>query len=241
MSLSTSTTSSIPESGNNVRGWSRRSILTALPLPLLAGCSSDPLSAQNYGKLLLESGLDPFASPPPITREQAAAISYASIAVSVAGAQQTMLVLATSAGQTRLWTSSSRIALETASGRIVRTGGLAHNLTNTVFDGQDPLAIGLSNAQATSDFRRLLDYPDKSLFGVAVASRFSAPDPQDIEILGATIKTLHVREACTCPALDWDFTNEFWADTDTGLIWRSLQIIHPDLDAIRIDTLRPPA
>ena len=246
MSSSISTTSSRPDRKTGQGAWDRRAFLTALPamaVPavLLAACSSDASSSDNYGALLLDKSLNPFAGPRMISREQAAKVSYASIGVRAAGSEQFLLILATTTGDTRLWTSASHIAILTRSWRILRTAGLPKNLTDSVFKDPDPVATGFHQDMANVAFVRNVDFADRNLFGVQISSSFSVPRREDIRILDATIKTIYVQEHCSCPFLDWTFTNEYWADINGTLIWRSVQTIHPDFDPVHIDVMRPPA
>jgi len=59
-----------------------------------------------------------------VTREQAAAIPYASLGYSLDGGNQDILVLATDSGGDLLWTSAAHVVIVTRDGRIVRTVGL---------------------------------------------------------------------------------------------------------------------
>lgn len=237
MSLRISTTSYRRSEGPPDRG--RRALLCAVPALVLAGCSSDQNSAANYGAFLLKSGLNPFGPPPAITRNQAAAVKYASIGLRVGDTAQLMLVLAEATTDTKLWSSAAHIALQTRFGRIIRTSGLDANLSDTLLTMPDPLATGFAGGDDKHQFLRSVDFADRSLYGVTIASHFSEPVRQDIEIIGATIKTFHVRETCTCAFLDWNFENQYWADINTGMIWRSIQSTHPALDPLQIDVLRP--
>jgi hypothetical protein len=60
-----------------------------------------------------------------------------------------------------------------------------------------------------------------------------------IVVVGDAHDTRHLVEDCSSPELDWNFSNEFWKDPDTGFVWRSIQYVHPGLDPITLETLRP--
>jgi hypothetical protein len=210
-----------------------------MALPLLAGCSSDPHSDSADMLKMLGQSFDTFTGDEGIPREQAAAIPYASIGVRVGGSAQAMLVLATQARNVCLWTSAAHIAVETQSGRITRTAGLPHNMSQSAFSGSDPLQSGLTRRGARCDY--VIDLPDRNIFQAPVTYEMDAPVPDEIVILGAKLAVLHVRERGSCSVLDWQFVNEYWADTTSGFIWKSLQTIHPDLDAMEIVVFRRPA
>jgi hypothetical protein len=220
--------------------WSRRAAMTAgLGLPFLAACASEQHSESSDVLTMLRQSLDSHTGNTTVTRDQAAAIPYASIGVTVGSLPQTMLVLAAKSRATCLWTSAAHIAVETQSGRITRTAGLEHNMSQTVFAGRDPLQSWSSSTRRTYTF--LMDIPDKDVYGASIGYEMSAPEESHVTILGALLSTFHVREKGSCSVLDWTMENDYWLDSKTGFVWLSRQNIHPDLDPIEIAVLRPPA
>ena len=75
-----------------------------------------------------------------VTRDQAAAIPYASLGYSLDDGNQSILVLATDTNGELLWTSPSHIVIVTRNGRIVRTLGFAHDLSGLTTPGGPPPA-----------------------------------------------------------------------------------------------------
>jgi hypothetical protein len=63
---------------------------------------------------------------------------------------------------------------------------------------------------------------------------------ENIEILGKAIPTIRIEEACRADALDWSFVNTYWAGAQSGMVWQSVQHIHPQLGPITTEILRPP-
>ncbi len=175
-----------------------------------------------------------------ITLAEVTGVPFASVGVRVGSGPQMLLVLATRSGQSTLWTSASHIALEIVSGRIVRTAGLPHNLSATVFSVSDPLDAGLQSLRAPASAKRSLDFEDRNLFGAIVDSIVAPAGPAEIDVLGVRVKCLHVVERCSCAALGWNFVNEYWAGAADGRVWRSTQYVHPDLDAVEVALFRPP-
>ncbi|MBI3675797.1 MAG: YjbF family lipoprotein [Proteobacteria bacterium] len=173
-----------------------------------------------------------------VTREQAAAVEYASIGVAIGSDDQTMLVLGTDTGSEQDWFSSNEAMIATRNGRIVATAGLPHNLgrvnalAGEAGDGKAPLVPGRK-------YKLLYDLPEFRLFSVAVECEASAANDETIEILGAQIQTRHVTESCDSGELGWSFENEFWLDKDTGFVWRSVQAVNPKMSAITVEVLRP--
>lgn len=222
--------------------YPRRKVLLAMAASAgLSGCKA-PMGL-DYGTLKdiaeISVGLK---DPPGITLEQAAGVPYASIGFRIGRSSEGMLILAGQTGSDLLWTSAEHIAIVTHNGRIVRTGGLRWNLAETQFATSDPLDTNLGrNSPSEGSFQRLVDLRDVHKFAIEITSRFTLVGKQKIDVLGTELETVAYTETCVADQLDWTFQNSFWIDTDSGLVWRSKQYVHPNLDPITIETLRPPA
>lgn len=153
---------------------------------------------------------------------------------------QQMLVLAVDSGGRQLWTSRVHIVIATRDGRIVSTVGLPHDLSDLTPGGGDamPAPDAIGPAPVKESMRA--DYRAEDQFSVTIACRAKADGPESITILGQAIRTRRIVESCRAPLLDWHFTNTYWIDPSTGLVWRSVQYLHPDMDPVTIETLRPP-
>ena len=172
-----------------------------------------------------------------VALEEAAAVPYASMGIRLGGGPETMLILAGDTGGQRLWTSAVGIAITTSDdGRIVRTAGFAHNLEGYA-RGRDSLGEG-----GVRSLRWQADFPDLKLYSVSIACRDRPAGDETIIILGKDIHTRRIDESCSTEGsgLDWSFKNRYWLDPSSGLVWRSIQHVHPRLDAIETETLRPP-
>lgn len=171
-------------------------------------------------------------------REQAASVPFASIGVRLGGSSESLLALATREHDVCLWTSAGGLAIETQSGRITRTAGLPHNMSQAAASGSDPIQSGLRSG-ATCQYA--IDIPDRNVYQAAIRYETKATTRDQTVILGGTIDVMHVLEHGSCSALAWAFDNEYWTDPLSGFVWRSRQNIHPDLDAVEIEIFRPPA
>ncbi|HEX4158032.1 MAG TPA: YjbF family lipoprotein [Rhizomicrobium sp.] len=221
-------------------GLTRRLVVAGALAPLLVRCSSDPNSDTAGLTHLLGQSFDVFSGGSGVTLKEVSETQFASLGVRVGSGVQTMLVLASHSGRSTVWTSASHIALEIQSGRILRTAGLTQNLSGTNFSGADPLDAGLQTLPAPAPAKRSLDFSDLNAYGIAVNSTVEPAGLAEVDILGTRIACVHALERGTCPTFSWNFTNEYWASTHNGVVWRSLQFIHPDFDPLEIELLRPP-
>ncbi|MGH6890198.1 MAG: YjbF family lipoprotein [Rhizomicrobium sp.] len=212
---------------------SRRALFAALAAaPVLARCSSASNSAAGPLAALFSGRSVPL--------KEVQDTPFASLGLRIGAGDQTMLVLATRIGSSDVWTSASQIALEIASGRILRTAGLPQNLSGTRFSGADPLAAGLDRLRQAIKDPHAVDFEDRNAHGVAIESVLAPAGVEDIDVLGTRVRCLHAVEQCRAPALSWTFTNQYWASAESGLVWRSLQNVHPALPALEIVLFRPP-
>lgn len=172
-----------------------------------------------------------------VTLEQAASVPYATMGIRLGNGPQAMIVLAGDSSGQRLWTSAAKIAITTKEGRIVRTAGLDHNLGGFILqrDMRGKNSVGAVRWQA--------DFPDLGLYSVPIACQDRLAGNDTIVILGSDIHTKRVEETCSSEgsSLEWTFENTYWLDPSSGLVWRSVQHVHPQLDAIETEILRPPA
>ncbi|MGN6516058.1 MAG: YjbF family lipoprotein [Rhizomicrobium sp.] len=219
---------------------SRRAVVIAGAALPLAGCDLPPGLDFSTVKdsLAVSTGIE---SAPGITLQQASQIPYASLGYRIGSSSEYVVVLAASVPDGLLWTAADHRALVTVGGRITRTAGFDWNLGDTSFAENDPVSTGLQSMTTNVSLRRTLDLRDIDRFGVDVESTFTPIGKKTINILGANLDVLEVNEDCNCADFSWSFKNVYWADISTGFIWRSLQTIHPNLDALTIEVLRPPA
>jgi hypothetical protein len=208
-------------------------------LSLLWGCAQNSDYALYYQAMRqsFAAGLGP---PQRITKAQAAAISYASIGYRVGGGQEQLLVLATDAGEEQLWTSSSHVVIVTRGGRIVRTVGLGHDVSSVTPQHEQFAALAEAAVRPIRSIR-IEDFPDIGSYGVPVNCLASPRGPQTIVILGRGISTRRVDEKCESPTMSWSFTDSYWIDPNSALVWRSIQHISPKIEKIELEVLRPPA
>jgi hypothetical protein len=204
----------------------------------VTGCGGvdDDSDFLKMGNLLLQqTGL--FGSDSgDISRDQAGSVPYASIGLKLGSSSEALLVLATTTGDTENWQSGIDLAISTRQGRIVHTAGFEHNLDG--FQGPFPDSPTAASGQNGS-YYFLYDMKDMGKYGVIVRCSQHLVGTEKIQIIGVSHDTRHIVEDCSSKDLDWNFTNEFWQDSATGYVWKSVQNARPDIDKLTVETLRP--
>jgi hypothetical protein len=168
-----------------------------------------------------------------VPRAQVAAISYATLGVRLGSSGEAMFVLESKSGAVLQWVGGAQFAVATRDGRILRTAGFVHNLSG--FHDETP--IGGQGSPVSREYR--YDLADLNAYALAVHCSVRDAGKERIVILGDAHDTQHIIEDCTAPELDWNFSNEFWRDSASNYVWRSLQYVHPGLDPIALESLRP--
>jgi len=211
-------------------------------LLLLSGCDSTGTSDYTlYYQALRQSFAGGFGGSPHVTKDQAAAIPYASIGYRLNDGPEQLLVLATDSGGDQLWTSGAHVVIVTRGGRIVRTVGLAQDVSAvTPQKGQQIFAPAEARGKDLTSVR-LEDFPSIPAYGIAVRCTALPKGVETIVILGRGVTTRRVDEACRTDALDWSFTDSYWIDPESGLVWRSIQHPTPKDEKVELEVLRPPA
>ena len=205
---------------------------------LLAGCGSDQGAWGEYFQIIRKSMAGSFRNVG-ITRDQAAAISYASLGFRVDGSNENLLVLATDNNGDLLWTAASHVVLLTQGGRVLRSVGLPHDVAATTAGNGSlpPLSDALRGSYRST---RMVDLPDINAFGVVLNCVTASKGPQNLSILGTTITTTRIDETCRSQKPRWSFTDNYWIDAKTGFAWHSVQHLHPAGTTIQIEIFRPP-
>ena len=114
-------------------------------------------------------------------------------------------------------------------------------LTRTRFIDTDPVARGLHRLEGPVDARRIIDIDRGHAFNIPVTSSLEPVRHERIEILGLSFDTVMVRERNVAELLDWRFENTFWADRETGFIWKSVQHIVDRIPPLEFEILKPAA
>jgi hypothetical protein len=221
-----------------VKKWWR--LLFPAAVLALGGCSSrHDWMYEQYFQVMRQSLAAGFGDRR-VSRQEAAAIPFASLGYRVDGGGQNLLVLASDTSGELLWTAKSHVVILTRGGRIVRTVGLPHDISGVAprMGGTLPPLIAALRAPVRS--LRVADFADISTYGIALNCVAASAGPQTILILGASIQTVRIDEKCRSEKLGWSFADEYWIDPQSGLVWRSLQHIHPKGETVAIEIFRPP-
>jgi hypothetical protein len=219
-----------------------RRILPVLATLLLSACSawlpdlSDIPGAETLGLV---------APLPEAEREEIPASAQAAAAGEPAlylrwGSRAVVALLAQQSGENRMWRSPGGVVVATDGARVVATAGLRDWLAATRLDGPDPLDEPLQLLGREMPLRRQVDLmrsdrsPEGMRFGLSLNCRLRGSLTDGVQAPRALLVTER------CRGSGESFTNRFWADPDTGGIYRSEQWIGPQ-GPLWVEVVNPPS
>jgi hypothetical protein len=215
-------------------------LLALLAMSGLAGCGSDRAAPyKEYGQAVGQAFQSLF-TPSSVPRSAVADIPYASMGYRVNGGDEAILILATSSPEYQLWTASSHVVFQTSNGRIQRTVGLPQDLGGMAPERGNALPSPAAALAAPFSSRRLADFPQSNAYGILIACTAAARGTATISLLGQSLATQRVDESCESRSLNWRFTDTYWIDPKSGLVWRSLQHLTPQGETVETEIFRPP-
>ena len=203
---------------------------------VLPGCGTNSNEAR-YGRLLwrLVSG-----QQVEVSRDQAGAIPFATIGITIGRADEGLMVLGLVEGGRQEWYARTQM-IAMNNGRVLQTDGFPFNLSRLEVRAAGGATLQGGPPPLETDYSIVVDFQDLRLVGASARCRSSETGQESIEILGTPLITQHVMERCKVDVIDWSFENEFWVDPDSGFVWQSRQYIHPKLARLTLRVLRPPA
>lgn len=212
----------------------------------VAGCTSRGSSLlERLAPLAKESILGPEevapAEGPPLTRAVLNQIPFATIAVSseaTKGGRAVIVPVANNGGYLTYQdvTGSSFVLF---GGLITATHGLPKNLSAVKHAADDPVVVPTPVSQWPSTVKRNYQYAriNAKDFEISVVCKVSPVAREQIEIFEIFFNVTRIEETCTNPRRT--FRNTYWAEPDTGFIWKSVQWIGPQTEPLTVEVIRP--
>ncbi|MES2713912.1 MAG: YjbF family lipoprotein [Pseudomonadota bacterium] len=151
------------------------------------------------------------------------------------GSRRAVARLVSTQGERRTWRSSGGVVVVTEGARIVATSGLYDVLATTRFEGPDPLDNPRALVTREGRVRRIVDLmgsdrePARMRFGLILDCSLQAR-----EEAGALL----VEEECEGGA---SFSNRFFANAETGAVFRAEQWVGDRISPLEIEFLNPSA
>ena len=215
----------------------RRTTLLAGCGLLLSACSDSTLGTISESVRHLATDPEDTSIP----RARIDSIPYATMSAKFGRNPRALTVLRRVDNKELYWFAGNQIVLVTRAGRLVRTAGLPANLKRTWIMDDDPLGTLQDGVHPTDSYRRLVDLGPPDRYGIMVTSQLESVGPASVVISELQFETQLWRERNTAREFDWSYENRYWVDPDNGLLWKSIQHVHPDLPPVELEVLKPAA
>jgi hypothetical protein len=184
----------------------------------------------------------------PLSAQQVASSPYAQLGVQFGNGPRAIMILGEVKADRNVWVATNNVIFTVQAGRIVQTMGLAVDLVKSrVKKNKNPDPLRRYQSEdgkwIGSPHQREVSFEPLGPKEALAESHFTLVGHEAVQILDKPIRCLKVTENYRIPALVWTVTNEYWlgVDTQTPVVWKSRQHIHPDLPPVNLEILKRPA
>lgn len=232
------------QAGATARRAARRAARLALVLGLAAAagaCSSQGQSDfQRLGGLLKGRLAGPAKEVPrpELSRAQLNEVPYATIRISFGDVRAYLVPLADNGGYLDYRDTAGR-SIRMHDGALVATEGLGVDLEAVRFGQDDPVANQTPLAEWPAQIFREYQFHWRGgpQYGITLACKYERVARETIEIVEISFEVVRMSEICTNQKRQ--VVNTYWADPDSGFIWRSEQWLGPRTGQMTVDIIRP--
>ena len=227
----------------------RFSLLVLACAAALAACSSGsgtvyerlgPLLQQQLlsGTVLAEPGPAPEPPREP-TRAELNQIPYAAIALKLGENPRAFVVPIADNGGYLVYQDAARRGIVMRGGLITATHGFGYNLDSVAHRHDDPIVVPTPLPEWPATVERSYSFTIRGQipYQIAAVCAFERSVREIIEIVELRFEVVRMVETCTNP--ERQFVNTYWADPESGFIWKSVQWVGPRLDPITVEIIRP--
>lgn len=165
-----------------------------------------------------------------ITKSFEKNLPYSFAKIKIGKRAPAILVLAGSNENVMHWVSADKISIFTINGKIIKTIGFDNDILFLNYPQDESILANLN-----STFSSLVDFSNPSLYSATVISQYDGFKVQNIDFLDGVKETLFIEEFLSMPEVKWSVRNLYWFDTESKMVIRSSQSIHPNEAEIKIN------
>lgn len=215
-------------------------LLALLALALVAACTDrGDANILKIGRVLADqiSPDEPLPRVDP-SRAELDAIPAALLALTVQGQRAFIVPIADNDGYLT-YLDANRRGLVMHDGAIAGTLGIGYDLQTLKTQADDPIFNQTPVQAWPGQVNRVYQYlqRDQGEYIIALTCAFERVARERIEIVERTYDVVRIAETCTNQ--NRQVINLYWAEEDTGFIWRSRQWVSPRLPDFEIEIIRP--
>ena len=220
-------TASVASSAINPRLRAASLVLAAAALALLAGCTTGSRATADSFRLLFNRHVQ-------ATPAQVAAIPYPQVQLKADDLSALSVLGFVDQGRLSWYAGNHAIFYTTATGLLTGTSGLGRTYEARIV-GPSPFDH-LASVTGPTTVHRQYDWLPSYQMGVAVTGTLRRDREEAVEILGDVRQLVRFEEQLEGPGMTG--TNLYWADPESGYIWKSRQYLAPGY-AVELMQLKP--
>ncbi|MCK6263189.1 YjbF family lipoprotein [Vibrio sp. ZSDE26] len=213
-------------------------LITLLPFTFLLGCTQNAQDLSDSFSLALFGH-----NSPTLTQENVNSIPYASKIIEYGDNSKALIVLAwveagsNDAPNTLKWLSASNEMVVTQAGRITKTANFPNsNLIALQSEKRDPLARGLHLSTTPHHWSYTISWHPGYHIQYEAQSRFKVLGEVEKQLPFETKTLLHIEEVVSIPVIEYQSSNHYWLDPESGKVIASEQTIIPNGVTIKLST-----
>ena len=211
------------------RGWRKQSctVLCFLLAGGLTACTTGSRATSDTFRLLLNRDVQ-------ATAQQVAANRYPQLQLKADDVSAVSVLGHVDRGELAWYAGSYAIFYTSSSGLLTGTTGLGRTYASRII-GDSPFDHLQSVSQTTTIIREFDWLPDYKI-GAQVVGKLSRKSAEPVEILGRTMSLMRFEEELSGAGMN--HTNVYWADQQSGFIWKSTQYLAPGY-RVELTQLKP--
>ncbi|WP_119680522.1 YjbF family lipoprotein [Indioceanicola profundi] len=172
---------------------------------------------------------------PPVDRAHVDNLPYASMLAWFDDTKPSFIVLGQVQNGRLFWYSAGQQVIVTRGPYVIQTAGLGRDLTAVQFTkGSVESPLNLIGQER----QRSLDARGEGRFAWELRCTYSSAGRENVVILERPMELSKVRETCQ-QTEGKPIENTYWGDPQTGLIWKSQQVLLPGMAPLNIEILKP--
>jgi len=172
-----------------------------------------------------------------ISSELINSIPYASSLLKIGKGPKGLLILEIKKNDEETWVSADGLILVVRNGRIIKTAGLNHNLSNFISPSIEISDLDLIKNKVLKYY---YSYDVPFLVDLEVEVTVSDRGFQNIELHNGVKELRLIEEEIRSREINWRAVNRYWVDKE-NYIWKSIQTISPKLPEFSFEITKKPS
>ncbi len=172
-----------------------------------------------------------------ISPELIESIPYASSLLKIGKGPKGLLILESIRNKEQTWVSADGLTLIIKDGRIIKTAGLDHNLSNFFSPPMNSYEQQIKEGRV---YKYYYSYDSPYLINLEVEVNIIDKGLESVMLLNGKRELRLIIETISNETIGWNAVNKYWIDKN-NFIWKSKQVISPRLPEFNLEITKKPS